>query len=146
MIMLECKRLINSFGMGYIALVPTDEESEEALRKAEGKVLAVKTERARSPQQHRKYFVTLKNVHENQDRFGSAELLRKATLIKIGYCTPSLRFDGSVVLEADSMAFHNLGQEVFQDVFDRSLDVWCEEFGLDPDELLGNAPIGVINA
>jgi len=137
MIMLECK-IIN----GQPCLCATDEESEIALRKAEGKVLAVKTERARSPRQHRMFFSVLKYVFENQDRFKSIDDLREATLLEVGHSELREKLDGSRYRIAKSIAFHNCKQDKFQKIFDKSIDSWVEYFGHEHSVLLNQAPVG----
>lgn len=132
MILLECVKI-----NGHPVLRATDEESEIALKKSVGKTLAVECKRARSPEQHRKWFVTLKKVYDNQTQFKSMEDLREATLLEVGHSELRERFDGSRYRVAKSQAFHNCSQEVFQEIFDRSVDSWCEHFNYDPVELLG---------
>ena len=118
-------------------LMPTDTESWSALEKMKpGQKVAVSAKRARSPEQHRMYFAVLNKVFDNQEQFGTQDELRKATLIELGITKPSQRMNGEVFFEARSLAFHNMGQDEFNDVFNRSVGLWCEHFGHDPKQLL----------
>jgi len=122
-------------------LIPTDEESEVALKKVNGKTLSVKTETARSPNQHRMYFGIMRVVFDNQELFPSLDNLKDETMIAIGYSEPRTKLDGTKYLVAESIAFHNCKAEKFRDVFDRSIEFWCKMFGHDPDILKNQAPI-----
>ncbi len=118
------------------ALVATDKASWDAVMKVFGKTLAVETKQARSPEQHRMYFAVLNFVYQNQEQFKSAEDLREATLMDIGHSRLRERLDGSRYRVAKSVSFHNLGHEKFQEIFDKSIDLWCQHFGHDPEVLL----------
>ena len=137
MILLKAIKINNQ-----VVLCATDEESEIALRKAEGKVLAVKTERARSPQHHRLFFALLKQVYDFQDQFKSIDDLRDATLIEIGHSELREGFGGERWRTPKSIAFHKCDQDKFNDIFRDAVDSWCKHFDLDPDQLLNQAPIG----
>ena len=84
----------------------------------------------------------LKQVFENQSQFKSDRDLRDATLIEIGYSELREGFDGARWRVPKSIAFHKCDQDKFNDIFRDAVDSWCKHFDLDPDELLGNAPIG----
>lgn len=108
-------------------LVPTDEESQDALRKMhEGQIVAVEAKRARNHLQHKKFFALLKIAFDNQQTdFGSVEELRKALLIGAGYTEPQRRLNGEIVLVAKSMSYHNMPKAEFEEMYDKVMDLIC---------------------
>lgn len=119
-----------------VVLAPADQRAETKLKKAEGKTFGVEARRGRSLKQHNLYFAILDTVFENQERFRSAEELRAATMLAIGFTKLRKRFDDSVYAVPRSMDFR-LPQDEFQSqVFDPSVDLWCREFGYEREELL----------
>lgn len=121
---------------GIPCLIPTDAESEEAVRKSLGKVVLVKTQRARSPEQHRMFFAVMRVVFENQEQFKTINDLKEATLIELGYSELRETFKGDRYRVAQSIAFHKMKHEDFTKLFDAALELWSRHFGIPVETLL----------
>jgi hypothetical protein len=77
---------------------------------------------------HKKYFKMLQLALDNQERFPSLDQLRKAVLKEAGFYHLVYTFDG-IVKEADSISFNKMGQEEFEKVYSKSVDVLMKAFG-----------------
>lgn len=141
MLMLECINLKELKRRGASDSVPvmiaTDSHGEDRLRRGVGKVFAVNAKRARSHRQHNLFWAAARRVFDNQEQFASVESLVDATMIEIGFCEGRQQFNGEAFWVPKSLSFASLGQDAFQtDVFDPSIRVWSEHFGIALEDLL----------
>lgn len=103
-------------------LRPVDETGQGILRKFKlGAEVAVDLKQPRNLKHHRKMFALLEKVVENQERFTNARQLLAAIQIATGY-TERVRVRGVVHEVPTSIAFHNMSQEEFEQLYDRSVD------------------------
>ena len=136
MIILEKQTVTLKTGVGWHALIPFEQEGYEKVGKMrDGQRVAVTARRARNPAHHAKFFAVLNVVFQNQDQFKSSEDLREATLIEAGYSELRELLDGTRYRVARSIAFHNLGQDEFEPVYNACVDLWCQHFGWERDVL-----------
>ncbi len=112
----------------YPSLIPTDAASAEALRALpDGTVVAVEAKRARSPDHHRKFFALLKVAFDNQQTdFRSIDTMLDAIKIAVGHAEMRETFTGEKYWYPKSISFHNMGQQKFNEFYDKALDVICE--------------------
>jgi len=116
-----------------VVLYPTDEESEAHLRKMkDGQNVAVEAKRARSPKHHRKFFAVLNKIFDHQEQFKSVDNLLDAVKLEIGYSDLKEKLNGDQWHEPKSISFHDMGQDEFNEFYDRALDVLCLHFKIDP--------------
>lgn len=108
------------------ALVPTDAFGEEAMAKINGKEVLVWTKRARNPRHHRKAMAMIHLIFKNQSKFGTVDQLLTYLKLRTGHFD-SYIVDGKPVVVARSIAFDALGQDEFESLYDRLLDVVVTE-------------------
>lgn len=122
---------------GRAYLIPTSSMAEKKMAAwKDGKVVKVLETEDRNWALHDRYFATLHTVFDNQEQFASADTLREATLIEIGYCEMREKFNGERYYVAASMASGKmLPGWTMKMIYDRSVDVWCKHFGFDRAEL-----------
>ena len=118
-----------------VSMVPTTQRSERVLAELKQGVYRVTIKADRNWKLHDKYFATLNTVWENQEQFASADELREATLIEIGYTQLRERLDGTRYYVAASMAGGRMLKGWTIDrIYERSLDAWAKHFGYDPSD------------
>lgn len=146
-------------------LVPCDDEGLEYVKKlSQGKQVKAKITRPRNLQFHRKYFALLNHAFDcfepsdvevpqhlsvrgivpekNRDRF------RKDIAILAGYYHATIRVDGEVRIEADSISFANMDEDTFAELYEKTITVILkhvlknysrDDLDLVVDEILGFA-------
>lgn len=97
----------------------------------------VRIVKERSLPQHRLFWSVLKHVAENS-KFESAERLLVALKVRLGWYDPVRLLNGKIIAVPHSIAFARMEQADFQDFFDRSIAVICDEVlaGYDADRLI----------
>lgn len=114
---------------GY-ALSPAHDTDLEAIKSLPtGQPLRCKITRIRNVDHHRKYFALLNYAFDvweppdnhvgekNFDRF------RKDIIILAGFYNSYIRLNGDTRLEAKSISFANMGQDEFEQLYDKTIDV-----------------------
>ena len=86
---------------------------------------------------HRKYFALLKIAYDNWEpgeinsKYGvpmkNFERFRKDIAIMTGYYEVVIRVDGSSRVEAQSISFARMGQNVFDKLFSKTIDLLVEK-------------------
>lgn len=123
------------------ALEPETMEGAEYLQKISlGTVVvaSVRDPRRRSVRQHALFFAVLNKVWENQDYYKTAEALRHALLIKLGYVDHYAFKDGTAFAVPRSMSFAKMDAAEFSKLMDDALTFLTTEVipGMNKDELL----------
>lgn len=108
------------------ALAPTDAFGEEAMEKIKGKEVLVWTKRARNPRHHRKAMAMIHLIFKNQSKFSTVDQLLTYLKLRIGHFD-SYVVDGKPVMVPRSISFDALGQDEFDELYDRLLDVVIAE-------------------
>jgi hypothetical protein len=121
-------------------LVPADDAAAKVrARRKPGAFLKADVSEVRSPDQLRKYWALITKAWENQDHYATKEDLSAAALCAVGHCYRIVRPDGSVVERPKSIAFGNLPQDEFNQIFDAVAKLLAETLGVTPDALRGEA-------
>lgn len=120
---------------------PETLESAEYLRRIPtGTVFPadIKDPRRRSTRQHNLFFAVLNKVWENQDYYKTAEALRHALLIKLGYVDHYAFKDGTAFAVPRSMSFAKMDAAEFSKLMDDALIFLTTEVipGMNKDALL----------
>lgn len=125
------------------ALVPADDQTRDVVSKWKlGQGVRVKANRMRDLMRHRKFFAMLnlgfesweptqpekhadgyrgEPIQKNFERF------RKDVMILAGFYEPVYSMKGEVRLEAKSIAFGNMDQDEFEDVYTKVCDVLLQK-------------------
>lgn len=121
------------------SLRPADEQAAANLRKFKlGTFVRADIARVRSPQQLRLWWALITLIHGQQDEWPTVESLSKAILCAIGHGTVERNKSGTMqTLKAKSIAFGNLKQDEFNEIFDRAIRLVCEKIlpGVESDAL-----------
>jgi hypothetical protein len=122
-------------------LAAADEEAEQALSRFKlNEPVKVTLKRPRNIAFHRKFFALLNYGFEywspaplppdperkwmkNVTPEKSFEQFRKDVTILAGFYTASYRLDGTVRIEAKSISFASMGEDEFEDLFSKAIDV-----------------------
>ena len=139
----------------YHALKPADEKAEQWLSKiGQGEAIQVRARKYRNLSFHRKFFALVNYAFDmwqppelpddpgrpwmkdisptkNLDRF------RKDMTILAGFYESYYRLDGTVRVEAKSIAFDKMDEDEFSELYSRMIDVILEHIcvGMDSDQL-----------
>ena len=146
-------------------MIPCDQDGHDYIKKLPvGQDVRVKITRARNIKFHRQYFALLNHAFDifepedveipqhlsvrgivpekNFDRF------RKDIAILAGFYHATIRVDGEVRIEADSISFGKMDNDAFADLYSKTIDVILkhvlknytrEDLDLVVDEILGFA-------
>ena len=118
------------FRVAGLALVPTSDEGHDYLKKqSEGQPYVIDLVKNRNPAFHRRAFKMMTILHDMSDVQIAFDPWRKWLLIQAGYHRTTGFPDGSVLVEADSMAFEKMSQEKFEVVWKDIHQKFCDLFG-----------------
>lgn len=118
------------FKVAGLSLVPVGEDAHDYLKKQqEGQAYVIDLVRNRNPGFHRRSFKMMKIMHEMSDVDIAFDPWRKWLLIQTGYHRTTGFPDGSVLVEADSMAYEKMNQEKFEVVWRDIHQKFCEIYG-----------------
>lgn len=120
------------------SLRPTDEAGKDYVRKIkQDEVVRADIVRVRNPRQHRMYWALITLIHPQQDQWPTVESLSKAILCAIGHGEIVKSKSGICWLKPKSIAWGNLGQDEFNEIFDRAIKLICEKIlpGMSDDDL-----------
>jgi hypothetical protein len=114
--------------------VPADEASADATRKYKvGEVYRADVVKPRSYQHHKLCMALLNLTYENQERWPSFELFRKAVTRAAGHVIEYVGVDGEIVTEAGSLSYDALDEVAFSKVMPAMMTV-CAHILHDMDE------------
>lgn len=128
----KISQLIRIPGKGFQAFNPDD-----FARVRPGEIITVTWSKARNPRFHRKGFALFKYVFESLPEYGRAiefdgnrivpratfDQCRKDLTIAAGFFDEYYSFDGSVRVEAKSLAFGSMDEQTFEKVYSALIDV-----------------------
>lgn len=113
------------------ALIPVDDFYMEEFNKLKpGQDYEVQTRKSRNPRFHRKFFALIKIGHENTSLQMPLDSYRKYITIKAGFFKRFPTKKGEYI-EPVSIAFDNMDDTEFEEVYNRVLDVIIEDIGAD---------------
>lgn len=119
------------------SLRPINEESEEFVRKLKvGQIIHADFKRMRDYEKHKKWFALVTYAYEHWEPSNledpkwkqvipekNFDQFRKDVTIMAGYYVANYRLDGSVRIEAQSISFANMSDEVFLKLYSNTIDV-----------------------
>lgn len=122
-----------------VSLVPTDEESEDAIRALpEGELVRCKIVRPRNPKRHRLWRTLLDRVVKAGAPYPDADALNFALKVALGRADLILGLDGKVYLRPWSTSFNEMEEATFVKFFDAAINLVCEQVlpGCDREDLV----------
>lgn len=109
---------------------PADDASREAWRKYKlGEVYRGDVVKPRSYKHHKLCMALLTLTFQNQERYTSFEMFRKAVAIDAGHVNEVITLDGEVTIEAGSLSYDALDEVEFTKVFSAMMTVCCRILG-----------------
>jgi hypothetical protein len=126
------KLMVRNTLSGLVPLYPSDFEEKRKLKLNEDYEVEIK--RPRNVLFHRKFFAMLKVGHENTQLEMPFDTYRRYVTMKAGffktYYTPK-----GVLYEAESIAFGNMDETTFEDVYSRVLNVVIKDIGVTAEDV-----------
>jgi hypothetical protein len=105
---------------------PADEASAEIVKRFKvGDIYRGDVVKPRSYQHHKLCMALLTVTFQNQERYSSFDMFRKAVAIAAGHVNEVITLDGIVTLEAGSLSYDALDQIEFERVFAAMMTVCC---------------------
>jgi hypothetical protein len=105
---------------------PADEPSREVWQKYRlGDAYRADIVKPRSYQHHKLCMALLTLTYQNQERYTSFEMFRKAVAIAAGHVREIIKLDGEIVFEAGSLSYDALDEIEFGRVFGAMMTVCC---------------------
>ena len=120
------------------ALIPSHQQDLDEIKKLPvGQPLRVKVTRMRNVGHHRKYFALLNHAYQSWEPPGADyaydaggvipeknfERFRHDIIILAGFYEAHYRINGDIRLEPKSISFTNMGQDEFELLYDKTIDV-----------------------
>ena len=112
-----------------------DEDYEQAQKLKAGEVHYFSVKKIRNPRLHRLFFKLLTVGYENQEQYNNFEHYRADVIVEAGYYYETTK-DFGVVRTPKSIAYENMDDMEFKELFDRVMDVVTQQLGVPPDVLL----------
>lgn len=101
----------------------TEYDYEEASKFAIGEMIEVEAKKVRNPKFHRKFFALLNFIFENQSYFQNFEEMRKCLTMMAGFYTTFISLKGEVLYVPKSIAFANMDELEFADLYFKVIDI-----------------------
>ena len=119
---------------GLIPMYDTDLDNKKKLKIDQDYL--VKISMPRNIKFHRKMFALYNLVFSNQERYRVLDDLRRDITIEAGYYRERTNIHGEVIKEAESISFANMDDDVFSDLYNRTLDVIVKYFHFDRQSMI----------
>lgn len=106
-------------------LVPADKVSADELAELPtDAILRCQITRPRNPRHHAKYWALISAIFPHQKAYPTRNQLHKQLKKAVGFTIETVNLmTGEIEYEADSMAWDNLDQKGFEEVYERIVDV-----------------------
>lgn len=106
-------------------LVPADKVSADELADLPaGVILRCQITQPRNPRHHGKYWALISAIFPHQKMYASRQQLHEQLKKAVGFVIETTNLlTGEIEYEADSIAFDNLDQKGFEEVYERIVDV-----------------------
>lgn len=85
---------------------------------------------------HRKMFALYNLVFQNQEQYKHLDDLRRDITIEAGFYRERTNIHGELIKEAESISFANMDDDVFSQLYNRSLDVIVKYFHFDRQSVI----------
>jgi len=119
---------------GLVPMYDTDLDNKKKL-KIDQEYL-VKISMPRNIKFHRKMFALYNLVFQNQERYRVLDDLRRDITIEAGFYRERTNIYGEIIKEAESISFANMDEDVFSQLYNRSLDVIVKYFHFDRQSMI----------
>ena len=127
------KGLDNKFSIAY------DSDYENSKKIKPNEIYEFEYKKPRNIKFHRKFFSLINLCYSNQDIFNNIEHLRKELIICAGHYDLVFDLDtGIQKKEAQSISFASMDEITFEKIYSDVLNVICEKFLFDKQEVLEN--------
>lgn len=111
-------------------LIPHDAETLAYIaRRKDGEVIVADIKRARSYPNHKRFMSFIAVTFDMQEHFDSKEAYRYWITMKAGWFDPIVVPNGNTIFKAKSIAFENMEEEDFRELFSSCIDVFLKELG-----------------
>lgn len=128
--------LSKSLNGTFKPVYPSDFEAAKKIKA--GDVYLFKCNKPRNYEFHKKYFALINMVFENQERYKNIDHLRKDLTIEAGYYDEYTDLHGTLQREAKSISFAKMEGFEFDELYNKTLDVICQYFHFDKEEIQQN--------
>lgn len=118
--------------------VPADEQAKQAVKRWKiGETLRCTVKKPRDYTNHKRYFALLNLTYENQERYTSFHMFRKAVELAAGHVDEIITLDGEVHFEVRSIDYSTLDEFQFDELFGRVMRVCVDHFlqGVETEQL-----------
>jgi len=119
---------------GLVPMYDTDLDNKKKLKIDEQYLVTIKM--PRNIKFHRKMFALYNLVFQNQESYRFLEDLRRDITIEAGFYRERTNIYGEVIKEAESISFANMDDDVFSQLYNRSLDVIVKYFHFDRQSMI----------
>lgn len=123
------KVAVKNTASGLVPIYADDLDEKKKLKLDE--VYWAEIKKARNLQFHKKFFALIKIGHANTKTFQEdipLDAYRKWAIIKAGYCK-MYKTPKGIFVDADSIAFENMDESKFQEVYNAVLEVIIKDIG-----------------
>ena len=128
---LYLKRTLSGFS-------PADEPSADIARKYKvGEIYRADIVKPRSYQHHKLCMALLTLTYQNQERYTSFDMFRKAVALEAGHDNEIIKLDGEVVLEPGSLSYDALDEVEFTRVMASMMTICAQILDVTEPELTG---------
>jgi len=117
---------------GLIPLYPSDLEEKKKLKL--GNTYKGILTNPRNVGFHKKFFALLNLGHQNSQLDVSFEFYRAYVIMKAGYAKTAITPNGTIFLP-ESISFASMQQEVFEELYSRSVNVIIKDIGATSEEI-----------
>ncbi|MBU6232518.1 DUF1367 family protein [Patescibacteria group bacterium] len=120
---------------GFVPAMPSAEQMLS--RVPMGAEVMISVSRPRNPGQHRKFFVLLHLIFQNQEECQTETELRAKILVATGHCDTFPLNDGRIVAIPHSMSEESMPADDFEDFYEKAVEYIVNTIipGLDKDLL-----------
>lgn len=119
---------------GLIPMYDSDLENKKKLKIDQEYLVTVKM--PRNIKFHRKMFALYNLVFQNQETYTFLDDLRRDITIEAGFYRERTDINGEVRKEAESISFASMDDDVFSELYNRSLDVIVKYFHFDRQSMI----------
>lgn len=119
---------------GLVPMYDTDLDNKKKLKIDQEYLVTVKM--PRNIKFHRKMFALYNLVFQNQEQYKVLDDLRRDITIEAGFYRERTNINGEVIKEAESISFANMDDDVFSQLYNRSLDVIVKYFHFDRQSMI----------
>ena len=119
---------------GLVPMYDTDLDNKKKLKIDQEYLVIIKM--PRNLKFHRKMFALYNLVFQNQEQYRFLDDLRRDITIEAGFYRERTNIYGEVIKEAESISFVNMDDDVFSQLYNRSLDVIVKYFHFDRQSMI----------